>query len=194
METHTTTLLPPRTVLHVGCGIKKDDKLPQAYMVSPWQEVRLDIDPEVTPDIVGDIRDMHMINDCSFDAVFSTHNLEHLYFHEVETALREFHRVLKVGGEVLIACPDLQQVAKLILEDKLMEPVATPSSGPIAPIDMLYGYRSSLANGNHFMAHKTGFTTTSLTQMLTAAGFEDVRSTNQPPPLMDILALAFKRA
>jgi len=192
MKAQSKQSAPTRKVLHVGCGAKRDNKLPQAYMEPPWLEIRLDINPEVKPDIVGDIRDLHMVKDCSFDAVFSSHNLEHLYFHEALVTLREFYRVIKVGGEVLVACPDLQQVAKLIAEDKLMDPIFTPPSGPIAPIDMLYGYRSSIAKGNHFMAHKTGFTATSLKNTLERAGFKDIRTTSQPEPLMDIVALAFK--
>lgn len=192
MKTQDKQSDPPRKVLHVGCGAKRDDKLPQAYIGPSWQEIRLDINPAVKPDIVGDIRDLHMVKDCSFDVVYSSHNLEHLYFHEVQVTLREFHRVLKVGGEVLVACPDLQQVAKLIVEDKLMDPVFTPPSGPIAPIDMLYGYRPGLAKGNHFMAHKTGFTATSLKRELERADFENIRVIHQPEPLMDIVAHAFK--
>lgn len=135
-----------------------------------------------------------MIEDCSVDAVYSSHNIEHLYYHEVLPTLKEFHRVVTVGGEVLVGCPDLQQVARLIADDKLLDPVFSPPAGPIAPIDMIYGYRVSLAKGNHFMAHKTGFTTTTLKNLLEEAGFGDIRITSRPEPMMDIWALAFKLA
>ncbi|WP_147819393.1 class I SAM-dependent methyltransferase [Salidesulfovibrio onnuriiensis] len=185
--------MPEKTVLHVGCGVKRDDKLPEQYRTPEWREVRLDINPNAEPDIVGDIRDLRMIEDASVDAVFSSHNLEHLYYHEAETALREFFRVVRAGGHVLIACPDLQQVARLIAEDRLMDPVFTPPAGPVAPIDMLYGYRPGLARGNHFMAHKTGFTPSSLRKLLEDTGFEDIRIVTQPEPLMDMAALAHKK-
>ena len=44
----------------------------------------------------------------SLDAVFSSHNIENLYPHEVPVALSEFLRVLKPDGFVVITCPDLQ--------------------------------------------------------------------------------------
>lgn len=181
-----------RKVLHVGCGKQRSDKLPDEFCKPGWREVRLDINPEVQPDVVGDIRDLHMIEDNSVDAVFSSHNIEHLYYHEVLPTLQGFYRVLAEGGQLLIACPDLEQIALRIVEGKLMEPVFTPPAGPIAAIDMLYGYRTALAKGNHFMAHKCGFTPASLKGLLGEAGFGDIRVVSQPEPLMDIVALATK--
>jgi hypothetical protein len=39
---------------------------------------------------------------------------------------------------------------------------------------MLYGHRTSLARGNLFMAHRTGFTAKTLTNALQRAGFVKV--------------------
>ncbi len=44
-------------------------------------------------------------------------------------------------------------------------------AGPISPIDMLYGHRAAMAAGNHYMAHKTGFTAKSLGRALRECGF-----------------------
>jgi predicted SAM-dependent methyltransferase len=101
-------------------------------------------------------------------------HIEHLYPHEVPIALKEFVRVLKPDGFAVITCPDLQSVCALIAEDKLTETAYTSSAGPIAPIDILYGYRPSLAKGNLFMAHRCGFTKKVLVQTLRAAGFASV--------------------
>jgi ubiquinone/menaquinone biosynthesis C-methylase UbiE len=161
-----------KTVLHVGCGPYKPEKLHAMFRTQEWQELRLDIDPKVKPDIVASITDLSALADGSVDAVFSSHNLEHLYPHEVPLALREFRRVLKSPqGIALITLPDLQQVAQLIAEDKLDEPAYQSPAGPIAPLDMLYGHRPSLARGNLFMAHRTGFTAKTLAQAMAQAGF-----------------------
>ena len=67
----------------------------------------------------------------SVDAVWSSHNVEHLYGHQVPTALGEFNRVLKAGGLALITLPDLQTVCRSIAEGKL-EPVLYQSpAGPV---------------------------------------------------------------
>jgi SAM-dependent methyltransferase len=129
-----------------------------AFASLDWRELRLDIDPTVSPDIVGTMTDMADVPDESVDAVFSSHNIEHLYPHEVPLALAEFLRVMKPGGFAVITCPDLQSIAALVAEDKLTDAAYVSPSGPIAPIDILFGYRPQMAIGNLYMAHHCGFT------------------------------------
>ena len=172
----TTDAVQTRTVLHVGCGAPNPAKLPAAFFpTSAWTEKRLDIDPSVTPDIVASITDMPMVPTGAVDAVWSAHNLEHLASHEVPVALAEFHRVLVPGGFVLVTMPDLQQVAALVAEGRLEDAAYMSAMGPIAPLDMLYGYRPALAAGNAFMGHRTGFVAATLQAHLEQAGFQAVR-------------------
>lgn len=158
-----------KKVLHVGCGAPAPGKLHPAF--EGWQEIRLDIDPDVEPDIIATITDMAVVETASMDGLYSAHNLEHLAPHEVVPALREFRRVLAPGGIALITMPDLQSVAGLVAEGKLTEPAYISPRGPIAPLDILYGFRPALADGNHYMAHRTGFTDRSLIEALMQAGF-----------------------
>jgi SAM-dependent methyltransferase len=114
---------------------------------------------------------MDGVPDGSFDAVFSSHNVEHLYPYEVALALREMRRVLKSTGFALLTLPDLQEVARHVAEGRLDDPLYASTMGPIAPLDILYGHRPSLAAGNLFMAHHTGFTADTLGATLIKAGF-----------------------
>jgi trans-aconitate methyltransferase len=167
---------PARTVLHVGCGPADPTKLPAAFFpTGAWQEMRLDIDPGVSPDIVASITDMAVVASGSVQAVWSAHNLEHLWAHEVPLALAEFHRVLAPGGFALVTMPDLQQVAALVAEGKLEDAAYISAMGPIAALDMLYGHRASIASGNGFMGHRTGFVATTLARHLEHVGFANVR-------------------
>jgi SAM-dependent methyltransferase len=182
-----------RTFLHIGCGSKKKDQTTRGFNTQGWQEVRLDIDPSVNPDITGTMLDMSAVEDASMDAVFSSHNIEHLYPHEVPVALKEFIRVLKPDGFAVITCPDLQSVCALIAEDKLTEAAYTSPAGPIAPLDILYGHRPSLARGNLFMAHRCGFTKKVLVGTLQAHGFASIASFTRGNPGYDIWAVATKQ-
>jgi SAM-dependent methyltransferase len=176
MTTESLDFSAHRIVLHVGCGAPAPGKLPpDIFPAASWREVRLDIDAAAAPDIVASITDMAPVASGSVDAVWSAHNLEHLYSHEVQAALREFRRVLKPDGFAVITLPDLQQIAALVTQDRLIEPAYISPAGPITPLDMLYGHRGALAQGNAFMAHRTGFTARTLEAALLEAGFPAAR-------------------
>jgi predicted SAM-dependent methyltransferase len=183
-----------KSFLHVGCGPKRKDRTTKALSSADWTELRFDIDESVKPDLVGTMTDMSSVSSESVDAVFSSHNIEHLYPHEVPLALSEFLRVLKSDGIAVITCPDLQSVCALIAEDKLTDAAYTSPAGPIAPIDILYGLRSSMAQGNLYMAHRCGFTQKVLTATLQAAGFKSVATMSRPHPYFDLWAVASKEA
>jgi hypothetical protein len=177
-----------KTFLHIGCGIEKKDKTTKEFASSRWKELRFDIDAKVSPDLIGTMTDMS-----SVDAIFSSHNIEHLYPHEVPLALKEFSRVLKPDGFAVITCPDLQAVAKLIAEDKLLEPAYDSPAGPISPIDILYGHRPAMSKGNLYMAHRCGFTQRALTSTVQAFGFAQCASAKRGHPSFDLWIVATVR-
>jgi predicted SAM-dependent methyltransferase len=183
-----------KTFLHVGCGSAGKGSTTAGFASSDWQEIRLDINPDVQPDIVGTTTDMSMVESGSVDALFSSHNIEHLYAHEVPQALREFMRVLKPDGFAVITCPDLQSVAALIAADKLTDTAYMSAAGPITPLDIVYGHRASVATGNHYMAHKCGFTKKVLGATLMECGFRHAATAERGAPYFDLWALATKGA
>jgi SAM-dependent methyltransferase len=137
------------------------------------QEVRLDIDPAVNPDVVGSITDIPLM-DKTVEAIYSSHNLEHVADHELPVVLSEFYRVLKPGGKVIIEVPDVLSVAQAIPSVGLDGILYESPAGPISPADVLYGLRSATGRGNGFYAHRTGFTEDTLRSSLTKARFQGV--------------------
>jgi predicted SAM-dependent methyltransferase len=182
----------PRIFLHVGCGSSRRDETTPAFAGPRWRELRFDIDPEAEPDILGSMTDMAAVPSASVDALFSSHNIEHLYDNDVPVALGEFRRVLRPDGFAVITCPDLQSVAALIAADRLEEPAYESAAGPIAPHDIVYGLRTALAAGNLFMAHRCGFTQETLDRRILAAGFQTVASLCRPAEF-DLWVVATKR-
>ncbi len=72
-----------KSFLHVGCGAKRKNSTTREFASPDWSELRLDIDQSVQPDIIGSMTDMSQLGNASVDALFSSHNIEHLYAHEV---------------------------------------------------------------------------------------------------------------
>ena len=184
-----------KTFLHVGCGplyfdpVTQQPKRPKGFDLNSWNELRLDINPAVNPDVVGTMTDMSAVPSGSVDAVFSSHNIEHLYPHEVPIALAEFKRVLRPNGFVVITCPDLQSVCALVAQGKLTEPAYISPAGPIAPLDILYGHRPPMSQGNLYMSHRCGFTLNVLLGTLESSGFAKVIGSCRPN-YFDLWALA----
>ena len=178
--------------IHVGCGYKTKSATTRGFNSENWTEIRFDIDPDVNPDVVGSMTEMSTIVDNSVDAIFSSHNIEHLYPHEVPLALNHFNRVLNSRGYVVITCPDLQSVAALVAEDCLTDTAYNSPAGPITPLDILYGHRVAMAKGNLYMAHRCGFTQKVLTATLLSAGFKKTILRRRPSPYYDLWAIATK--
>lgn len=159
-----------KDVLHVGCGSATIEQMTPGFQHG-WREIRFDINPAVQPDIVGTTADMTAVADGSVDAVYSSHNIEHVYAHQVGQVLREFCRVLKPDGFLVVTCPNIQPVAQFVAEGKLTEPLYMSPAGPISALDILYGYSRAIADGEEYMAHRTAFTGDTLAAAMRVAGF-----------------------
>jgi SAM-dependent methyltransferase len=179
-----------RRVLNAGAGPRSARGLHPLFRPAIWEEVRLDLDADAWPDVVGSVADMRAeFPDESFDAIWSSHVLEHLAAHEVPTALLEFRRVLRPDGFAIISSPDLEAVAAAIGKHGIDHVLYTSPAGPIAALDILYGHRASIERGKTGMAHRTGFSCASLGRLLVAAGFDEVLATQNG---FDLWALAFR--
>ncbi len=181
-----------KTFLHVGCGHNRKEATTAAFNRDDWRELRFDINPDVEPDVTGTMTDMSAIGDSMMDAIFSSHNLEHLYAHEVPVALKQFLRVLKDDGFVILTCPDLQSVCELIAQEKLLEPAYMSAAGPVSPLDILYGYRPDMARGNLYMAHRSGFTKQVLLDLFIQCGFAQAIVMQRTRPFFDLWVVAAK--
>lgn len=180
-----------KTFLHVGCGPQYKSQI-KGFDNENWKEIRFDIDEKVNPDIVGTLLDMSAVEAGSVDAIYSSHNIEHVFPHEVPIVLREFHRVLKDDGMVVLVCPDLQSVCEAVVDDKLLQPLYESPAGPISPIDILYGHRPAIARGNEYMAHKGGFTYSVLNDAFIEAGFK-MNYGGRNPDLWELFIISFKQ-
>lgn len=174
------SIVGPRRILHVGCG---GERLP-SDVFDGVAETRLDISPDNSPDIVGSMCDMPMVADGEFDGIYSSHSLEHLYPHDAEKALSEFHRVLKSGAAAIIIVPDCEDARPT--EDVLYE----CPCGPMTGLDLLYGYRRLLAD-MPYMAHRNAFTRDTLKYALERAGFTQIVTRRCPD--YNLLAIAVKQ-
>lgn len=160
-------------LLHLGCGSSVKSDLPIEFHT--FEEVRFDINPAVLPDIVGDVRDLKMLGNESFQVVYASHVIEHLYSHEVIPAVHEWYRVLCPNGRLIVRCPDLEAVCVFVVNHGLVGDMYMLADGTkIHPIDVIYGHIPGVMKHGPAMQHKTGFTHSVLEDVLHYCGFPSV--------------------
>ena len=180
-----------KSFLNVGCCPIDSPKI-RGFDNDDWKEIRLDIDEGVNPDIVGTLTNMKLVETASVDAVHSAYNIDHIYPHEVPIALAEFYRVLKEDGIVYIRCPDIQLISEAVINDQLLEALYESPAGPISPIDIIYGNRQEIVEGNEYMAKKCGFTYSVLNMAFWEAGFK-TRYGGRNQDTYELSLIAFKQ-
>jgi SAM-dependent methyltransferase len=168
-------------LLHVGCGAATLADIPvSGFQSSLWRELRLDADASVHPDIAGSMTDMPDVASGTVDAIYSSHGIEHLYWHDVPKALAEFLRVLKDDGFVVITCPDVQAAAAMVAQDRMFDTAYESAAGSITPFDIFYSYRPFVEQNPQWMSHHCGFTFSTLTGVLRDAGFKATAGFRRP--------------
>ena len=94
--------------LNLGCGAKVLKGWVNVDVVSRgganYQAVKGD-----KPDVEADIRDLPFDDDYA-DEAMAIHVVEHFYIWDAVDVLKEWYRVLKPGGKMIIEVPDLDKV------------------------------------------------------------------------------------
>lgn len=172
------TRTPTKTVLHVGCAYTSvfDREAYRGHLLQffenpkEWNEIRVDLDPAVEPDVVADAHDLPF-EDESADTLVCLACLEHLTESLAGATLLEFHRVLRPKGRLILQVPNLELAAKAIVEGRCLEILYESDAGPVRALDLIYGHQQ-MATGNPLMSHRTGFTAGTLAIWLWESGFD----------------------
>jgi ubiquinone/menaquinone biosynthesis C-methylase UbiE len=152
-----------QVILNVGCG--KTPLKNQTKAFDGWKELRVDSYDNETVDVISSITDLKEIEDESVDALWACHVVEHCYWHDLPKVFNSMVRVLKKDGFAVIRVPDLASIADKI-KDGLLETIYDSEGGDICVIDMIYSHRGLVEKYGEGMAHKTGFTPKSMSQVL----------------------------
>lgn len=143
--------------INIGCGNKQ---------IPGWLGV--DVTPGPTVDIVSDVRTLPF-DTGSVDEAMAIHVIEHFYQWEAPEVLREWLRVLKPGGTLILECPDLSKVLEYVFRTKVLD-------GRM----FFYAIYGDPGWKDPLMTHKWGYIPDSLIALMTGIGLEGV---HQEPAL-----------
>ncbi len=129
--------LKPNSVLEIGVG----DRVIGNYINSNTniKYVSVDIDGELMPDVVGDIKNLSF-EDNSFDVVCAFEVLEHIPFDQFEICLLEMKRVSKKN--VLISLPHFGPPVQFYFKIPFIKKISFSFKIPF--------YKKHVFNGEHY--------------------------------------------
>jgi predicted SAM-dependent methyltransferase len=124
-------------------------------------------------DVVADISERLPFDDGAAELVYASHLLEHFPTDHVPKLLAEWRRVLAPGGVLLVAVPDLDAIASILIS---REGWFTPPHAPW--IGAIYGGQK-----DEYDFHKTGFTGPWLAHLMRRAGFGEIERVPRFPEI-----------
>lgn len=136
--------------INLGCGRRK---------LEDWINVDIE-DADVTCDISLPLP----FEDNYADELMAIHVIEHFYVWTIQDLLKEWKRVIKPGGRIILECPNLLKALESAMKTGQL-------SGPMF-YWVLYG---DPGHQNELMCHHWAYTPATLSHALGAAGFREVK-------------------
>ena len=143
--------------LHLGCG---------RHYLDGWVNVDVVPHPKAKnpPDMISAADKIDLPDGCA-DEIMAIHLFEHMNKHEAIAALREWHRLLKAGGRLVLEMPDLLKCCRNF--------VANQND----PKNSLFGiYGNHDGEQSPWMWHKYGWTMQTLKPELEKVGFVRIKA------------------
>jgi ubiquinone/menaquinone biosynthesis C-methylase UbiE len=148
--------------LNLGCG----DKILDGYINVDAANERAG----KQPDIICDVRNLENFADNYADEILAVHVVEHFWRWEVVQIIKEWVRVLKPGGKMILECPNLKSACEEFLKD----PDLYSGSGQEGQRTMWVFYGDPRWT-DPLMVHRWGYTPLSLARIMHEAGLRDLR-------------------
>ena len=148
--------------LNLGCG----DKILPGYVNVDVAESRAG----KRPDVLCDLHQLEPFEDGVADEILSVHVVEHFWRWEVVSVLKEWLRVLKPGGRMILECPNLESACRQFLANPELH--AGPGQEGQRSMWVFYG---DPAWRDPLMVHRWGYTPRSLAMVMAEAGLGNLR-------------------
>jgi hypothetical protein len=151
--------------LNLGCGWDRRD----GYL-------NVDLHAFHEPDLIADVRDCHQLPTGEYDELIAQDVLEHLPRADAMLALREWARLLRIGGTLVLRVPDLIGLLRLFEARSDVDSHAEL-------VQCLFGTQAY--NGDW---HSNGFTELLLRHALHDTGFDVTSIAHRDEWLFDVVA------
>lgn len=148
--------------LNLGCG----DKILPGYTNVDLVQERAN----KKPDIICDVRKLKVFRDDYADEILSVHVIEHFYYWEASDLIKEWVRVLKPGGKMIIECPNILTAC----EEVLKNPIEAVKPGQTGQRTMWVFYGDPSWK-DPLMCHKWLYSPQSLAELMAQCGLVNIQ-------------------
>ena len=142
-----------KILIHLGCGDQNDKRF-----------INVDALPFPHVHYVRNVEKLYFFRDNYADLIYTCHTLEHISHQEISNTLKEWRRVLKVGGTLRISVPNLDNLINIYKEKNCK--ITTIEHALMGGQNYEYNYHKSVFNQDY------------LSKLLLAAGFRKVNLWN----------------
>ena len=140
--------------LHLGAGASKLPGLINCDLYNPQADMK------------ADATNLEMFTDNSIDLIESHHMIEHLSFADTEKALKEWQRVLRPGGLLIITFPDITRICLRWLKYIIIYPIKPRPEKLARIVQMIVGSQEHAG-----MFHKSAYNIILMRRLLLKYGF-----------------------
>ena len=129
--------------------------------------VNIDNDGKYKVDIKAEAGMLPIEDGCA-DVVCGIHLIEHFYHWEAEEILKEWKRVLKVGGKLILELPSMDKVFSYLL-------YCLPNNIDPNPAISWFALWGDPGTKDEGMCHKWGYSAHMMQELLEKCGFLDIK-------------------
>ncbi len=135
--------------------------------------VNIDSNIKFNPDILCDVKKLNFGRN-EVDEILARDVLEHIPIAECESTLKEWHRVLKQDGKIIIQVPNIETIAKNIF---LNGEQSNELHNSVIDIEYINTMIKRIFGGEDYEGnfHNNGFTPETIKAILGKVGFREIK-------------------
>ncbi|MBF0198512.1 MAG: hypothetical protein HQL32_12415 [Planctomycetes bacterium] len=159
-----------KRLLHINFAFPEAQELPDMFQAPDWSVVTMESHAQADPDILCDIRSLHLLEQDNWHAIYLANQLNRYERHQLPQMIKGLYNLLNEQGIVLVEIPHVKVLAEYIYKKgwggQIQEGMKLS--------ELVYGHEEHIRKSLPRAQIRSAFSPNELGQLFLQAGFEDV--------------------